>query len=318
MSHPTWQLPLPMFGQRVFPARRACRALPVVALATLAGVAGAAADAPDSRSAIHLRRIGTGDVEGLKKGIALSVEACRTIKHLPLGGAVKMPSDTTLAKLAIVESDEYFDGANHATYNTARMVWADPRSSSCELKLFHERHAWAGQECGIGTSGGTTSLTELTDADHPEPPNVQVSTQPAPRAGCGRKARPYDVEGLAAEDAGVGARCVWQADIIAKSMRAAGLTATGHEKDGPAIDFCLYQRQPIYVFNGHHETVVLKSSGGKSEDVMNQLMGMDSAYLNHKLVEFSDGTPIAVERFSADTVRRFLDQPAITSVGDSR
>lgn len=295
-------------------------ALLTLSLATHAGIAVAAtsAEAPDSRTPIHLHGIGTGDVEGLKKGIALSVEACRIGKHLPVDAPVKMPSDETLAKLAIVESEEFFDGANHATFNTTRMVWADPRSGSCELKLFHERHAWAGQQCGSGTSGGTTSMGALIDFDHPAPPHVDVGAKAASRAGCGRKARLYDVEGLRAEDAGQGARCVWQADIIAKSMRAVGINATGHEKDGSAVDFCLYERQPIYVFNGHHETVVLKSSGGRPDDVMNQLMGMDSAFLNHKLVEFSDGTPIAAERFSAEAVRRFLEQPAITAVSDSR
>ena len=292
-----------------------CAGLLALAAAALGAIA---AEAPDSRTPIHLHTIGTGNVEGLKKGIAVSVEACRTAKHLPVGAPFSMPPDGYLAKLAIAESDEYFDGANHATYNTTRVVWADPRSGSCELKLFHERHTWAGQECGSGASGGTTLLSALIDMEHPEPPNATVSTKPASRAGCGRKAKPYDVEGLPAEDAGLGVRCVWHSDIIVKSMRAAGMNAKGHDKDSPAVDFCLYQRQPIYVFNGHHETVVLKSSGGKESDVMNQLMGMESAFMNHKLVEFNDGAPIAGERFSAEAVRRFVAQPAITSVGDSR
>ncbi len=278
----------------------------------------AGASAADSRTPIHLHRIGTGNVEGLKKGIAASVEGCRAFKQLPVGAPVKMPSDADLAQLAIVESDEYFDGANHATYNTTRMIWADPRSGSCELKLFHERHAWAGQECGSGTSGGTTSLGKLIDLEHPEPPNVHVRSQAASRAGCGRKPPSYEVDGLPQEDAGSGARCVWHSDIIAKSMRAAGMNAKGHDRDSPAADFCLYARQPIYVFNGHHETVVLKSSGGMQGDVMDQLMGLNTAFLNHQLVGFSDGPPIAAERFSAEAVRRFVAQPAITAVGDAR
>lgn len=292
----------------------------VALLALAAGSAALAArpEAPDSRTPIHLHRIGNGDVEGLKKGIALSVEACRAAKKLPPGAPIQMPSNGYLAKLAIAEVDEYFDGANHASYETSRMVWADARSGSCELKLFHERHAWAGQECGNGTLGGTTLLGPLVDMDHPEPPNATVQAQAASRSGCGRKAKAYEVEGLSAEDAGSGARCVWQADIIAKSMRAIGMNAKGHDPGSPEIDFCLYEKQPIYVFNGHHETVVLKSKGGQAGDVMNQLMGVNSAYLNHRLVEFSDGPPIAAERFSAAAVRRFVEQPQITALGDTR
>lgn len=299
--------------------RRRCHAAAVMLWAWSAHHgAMAAPGAPDSRSPIHLHRIGTGDVEGLKKGIALMVEACRAVKGLPLGAPFQMPSDTFLAGLAIAEEDEYFDGANHASYATSRMVSADPRSGSCELRLFHERHAWAGQECGNGTLGSTTLMGHLIDASQPEPPNAIVKPQAASRAGCGRPAHAYDADGLAREDAGLGVRCVWHSDVIAKSMRAVGMQAKGHDPDSPAMDFCLYDKQPTYVFNGHRETVVLKSRGGKPDDVMNRLMGLDSGYLNHRLVDFSDGPPIPAERFSADAVRRFVEQPQITGLDGKR
>ncbi|MFO1337615.1 MAG: hypothetical protein U1F53_05170 [Burkholderiaceae bacterium] len=131
-----------------------------------------------------------------------------------------------------------------------------------------------------------------------------------------RQATRYDTAGLAAEDAGLGVRCVWESDIIAKSLQSVGVQAPGHQKDSPAIDFCLYERQPAYVVKGHSETVVLKSAGGSPSDVMNQLMGLSSAYMNHRLVDFSDGKPIPAERFSPEAVRRFVEQPAITAVGD--
>ncbi len=275
-----------------------------------------APDAPESRNPIHLHRVGTGDMEGLKKGILMSVEACRVVKQLPAGGPVQLPSDATLARLAIAETDEYFDGPNHAVFNTSRLVWADPRSGSCELRVFHERHAWAGQECGLGFWGGTTLLGALVDMSQPAPPLVETGTRAASLAGCAGRATRYDTAGLAAEDAGLGVRCVWESDIIAKSLQSVGVQAPGHQKDGPTIDFCLYERQPAYVVKGHSETVVLKSAGGLPSDVMNQLMGLSSAYMNHQLVDFSDGNPIPAERFSPDAVRRFVDQPAITAVGE--
>ncbi|MFO1340239.1 MAG: hypothetical protein U1F53_18765 [Burkholderiaceae bacterium] len=301
------------------PARRLTRSLLGLCLSAAAPLLAVAAGvAEDSRTPIALHRAASGNVEGLKKGIGLSVEACRTAKKLPLGGPFKLPADDYLAKLNIVESDEYFDGANHAAYNTYRKVAADPASASCELALFHERHAWAGQECGQATHGGSTSVARLLDYDHPAPPGIEVGTVAASRAGCGRKAKAYDVDGLPQEDTGLGARCVWDSDVIAKSMRAAGLPAEGHKKDSPAADFCLYVRQPIYVHNGHHELVVLKSSGNTQGDVLDELLGESTAYLNHRLLSFTDGTPIPAERFSAQAVRIFLSQPAKTPLGDHR
>jgi hypothetical protein len=287
-------------------------------VAALPSLSVAANYAEDSRTPIALRRAATGNVEGLKKGIGLSVEACRTARKLPLGGPVKLPPDAYLAKLNIVESEEYFDGANHAAYNTYRKVAADPASGSCELALFHERHAWAGQECGQATNGGSTAMAKLLDYEHPAAPGIEVATVAASRAGCGKKAKAYDIEGLPQEDAGSGARCVWDSDVIAKSMRAAGMAADGHKKDSPAADFCLYARQPIYVHNGHHELVTLKSSGNTQGDVLDELLGENTAYLNNRLLSITDGTPIPAERFSAAAVRSFLSQPAKTPLGDHR
>jgi hypothetical protein len=291
------------------------RRLRMAAAAAVAAL-GMVVHAADGAGSIHTRRIGpTDDVEGLKKGIRLSVLACRTAKKLPLDAPIPMPPDAVLAKLALAEVEEYFDGANHAKYTTARVPWADPRSGDCEVRLFHERHAMAGQMCGMMVNGSTELLGRLIDTDHPAPPTNSVRPQPATRAGCGRKPRVYDVEGLPVEDAG-GAPCVWDADIIAKKMRGAGLQAKGHDPKSPAIDFCLYARRPIVDHDGHHELVVLKSSGGAKDDVMNQLTGMPSAILNHRLVEFSDGTPLPPGRFDEAAVRRFVEQPAITPLLD--
>jgi hypothetical protein len=284
-------------------------------LAVALTVACAPSAAQDSRSPIHVHRVATGNLDGLKNAIKLSVEACRAVKNLPLGAPVPLPSDTYLAKLAVVEAKEYFDGANHATYHTVRRVAADPASGTCQLMLFHERSGWAGQMCGSATKGSSTSINKLLDYNRPDPAATQVDTVAAPRKGCGKKAKTYDVTGLPTENAGR-ASCVWDSDIIAKQMRAAGLKAEGHKKGSPAADFCLYARQPIYVHNGHHELVVLKSSGSTEGDALDQLLGENTAYLNDQLVDFSDGSPIPAERFSAGAVRSFVAQPAKTPLGE--
>lgn len=279
-------------------------------------VACTASLAQDSRSPIHIHRVATGNVEGLKNAIGLSVEACRAAKKLP-AGPVQLPSDTYLGKLAVVEAEEYFDGPNHATYNTVRRVAADPASSNCQLMLFIERSAWSGQFCGNATQGSSTSVNKLLDYAQPAPPKVTVNNVAASRAGCGKKPQVYDVSGLPTEDAG-GASCVWDSDVIAKDLRKAGVAAEGHKKGSPEADFCLYARRPIYVHNGHHELVVLKSSGSTEGDVLDQLLGENTAYLNDRLVGFTDGTPIPPDRFGAIAVRNFLAQPAKTPLGDNR
>ncbi|HSI49967.1 MAG TPA: hypothetical protein VLA61_16970 [Ideonella sp.] len=286
-------------------------ALGLAAAAPLADAAGAA---PDSRTPIYLHRAGLGNVAGLKNGILVSVEACRLEKNLPPTPApAKLPSDDYLAKLMVTETEEYFDGARHATYTTVSRVAADPASGSCALALFAERHAWAGDVCGEATLGGSTPLGEMIDYTAPQPSRPELSTVLASRADCGKKAVADDLAGLPAEDAG-GARCVWQSDVLAKSLKAAGLAAKGHDSKSREADYCLYERQPLYVHNGHHELVVLKGSASTEGDVLDQLLGESSAFLNERLLTITDGTPIPAERFSAAAVRSFVSQPGKTSL----
>ncbi|GAA0763461.1 hypothetical protein LRH25_29645 [Ideonella azotifigens] len=291
---------------------RCCLALTLAGAAPLVPAAGVA---PDSRTPIYLHRAGLGNVEGLKNGILVSVEACRLEKNLPPTPApARLPSDDYLAKLRVTETEEYFDGARHATYTTVRRVAADPASGSCALALFAERHAWAGDVCGEATLGGSTPLGEMIDYTAPQASQPELSTQGAGRTACaGKKVDAYDLAGLPAEDAG-GARCVWQSDVLAKTMKTAGLAAKGHDGKSPEADYCLYERQPLYVHNGHHELVVLKGSGSTEGDVLDQMLGEASAFLNERLLTITDGTPIPAERFSAAAVRSFVSQPGKTSL----
>jgi hypothetical protein len=289
------------------------------ALGVALGLLGtaAAAGAEDSTRPIHLRRVATGKPEGLRHGIELSISACRAAKKLPLNAPMKLPSDAYLAKLLVTEKDEYFSGAQYAAYGLARRVAADPATGDCELKVFMQRGAWAGQMCGgQGAGGHTTPLGELTDAANPKPARIVDTGGAMSRSGCGRKAKTYDVAGLPVEDAGA-ASCVWMADIVARSAKAAGLSATGHKKDSPVADFCLYVRQPLYVHGGHHRQVVLKSSASTDADVMDTVHGENTAYANERLDAFSDGMSIDGAKFSPAAVQAFLAQPVKTPLGDT-
>lgn len=274
-------------------------------------------DGADSTRPIHVRRVATGRADGMRKLIEVSVLACRAVKKLPLDAPMALPSEKLLSQLLVTETDEYFDGARYASYSAQRRVAPDPASGDCELKVFITRSAWAGQICGgAGVGGHTTALNALTDAENPKPAKVTDTDHAMSRAGCGKKAKVYDLAGLPVEDAGR-ANCVWSQDILARSMKAAGLPATGHKDGARAIDACLYAKQPIYSHDGHHLRVVLKTSASTEGDVADSLHGEITAYANERLDGFSDGSPIDPYKFSAASIQSFLAQPVRVPLGDA-
>ncbi|WP_374564998.1 hypothetical protein [Ideonella sp.] len=295
------------------PGRLAGAAL-VASLASLAGPAGAA-DAPNSPRPIHVHRLGEGRVDAMKEGITVLVESCRMVKGLPDGAPILFPPDGVLAKLALYEIDEYFDGEQWASYQTVRTVAPDPRSATCELKLVHQRTAWVGRVCSGGTKGRTRSAGELFDFRHPLPPKVDIEADPGPHGSCDGHVHAYDLDGLPREDAGEGRQCVWNSALLGKTLGKLGMPPKGRAAERSDVDFCVYVGQPIYVFNGHRQPVILKGRGDAKRDAIDAAASARTGYVNQRVVEFSDGTPIPEARFSESSLRAFLDQPAITAVG---
>lgn len=287
-----------------------------LAVALGLGVSPAAqAQVPDTLRPIALHTAGTGDVAGMKKFIELSTLACRGHKGLPLDAPIRMPADATLAKLRLQEREAFFDGARQAEYQTQRMVAADPRTGDCAVRLFHYRTARAGQVCGEFQHGSSTLLGHLINTTEPRPPETSYRSQRDGQAGCGRAAKAYDIAGLPAADAGNGLRCVWQLDILAKSMRALGSYPPGHTDD-TGMDTCLYQQQPAYFHNGKRTPIIVRISGRPDQDPMNAAHGGTTALLGQKLLQLTDGTPIPASRFSPEAVRAYVGQLAITAVDD--
>ena len=77
-----------------------------------------AQEVKDSSNPLHLRRVGHGNVAGLKLNIGVSIEACRTAKKLPLNAPKVLPPDNYLAKLVTAEAVSY----THLTLPTKRIV----------------------------------------------------------------------------------------------------------------------------------------------------------------------------------------------------
>jgi hypothetical protein len=270
-----------------------------------------AQEVKDSSNPLHLRRVGKGNVAGLKLNIGASIEACRTAKKLPLNAPKVLPPDAYLAKLATAEEEEFFEGGRWAQYSIQRSVLADPASSDCRLVLFTSRSVTIEQTCESRYSAGLPSTQEMADPEDPKPPKAEETTGPG--GNCRKKPKALPTQGLPTENAGDGTPCVWSADATAAMMRAAGLKAPGH--DGKTLDFCLYARQPEYFWRNHVRQVVLKSSGSDQSlagNDVSEIFGEVRGQSNQQLAEFSDGKPIPPERFSRAGAQAFLNQPAKT------
>jgi hypothetical protein len=270
-----------------------------------------AQEVKDSSNPLHLRRVGHGNVEGLKLNIGVSIEACRTAKKLPLNAPKILPPDDYLAKLVTAEEEEFFDGGRWAQYGTQRSVLADPSSGDCRLALFTSRGVRIEQTCESRYSAVMPTTQEMADPEDPKPPKAEVSTGPG--GNCRKKPKALPTQGLPTENAGEGTLCIWFADATAAMMRTAGLKSPGH--DAKTQDFCLYARQPEYFWRGHVRQVVLKSSGSDESlagNDISEIFGEVRGQSNQRLAEFSDGRPIPPERFSRAGAEAFLNQPAKT------
>jgi hypothetical protein len=280
----------------------------IIFTAALAACTGTSAQGDNPP--IHIKRVATGKVEGLKNFAEMTIDACRTAKKLPLNAPKILPPDRYFEELLVTEIDEYFDGSKYASYQTARRVSADPNSDDCKLALFLQYAAWTGELCKTSGFGGSSKgINDMTDYQQPAPPAITWSKEPASASGCSKKPKPYDTKGLRVEDAGLGAQCVWHSDIVAKTAREAGLNFEGHKKDSKSYDLCLYERLPVYFVGGHKELLVLKTAASTEADVMDQIHGESTAYANQRLADFSDGKPIAAEKFSSSAIEAFVSRP---------
>jgi len=291
------------------------RAALAAVLAATALVAAAVENPP-----IRVLRVGHGDVAAMKENIKMSVEGCRAVKKLP-PGPVKLPSDETIAKLAVFEEEELFDGALWAKYETQRSIWADVHGN-CQLALFVHRSASVERSCESRVRGQNALIGELVAFEGPPPPPPAVEEDKLSRLACDAKPRAIDVQGLPTEPV-AGTSCVWHAEILGKMMskipafaaKAKAKGAAGKDKD--AFDTCLYAARPNYAYEGQARPVILRTHSGHKS-----LTGLDMSKVFGEIAatdltatEFSDGTPIPKAKFTRAAVESFVKQPTKTAIG---
>ena len=290
--------------------RRSMPALLLLAL-TLPAVTACAEKKGEAPPPIRVVRAGYGDVATLRDNIDASVQGCYLIKKLP-PVPTKLPSDATLAKLAVVEEEELFDGQMWAKYETRRSIGGDA-SQGCRLTLFVHRAATVERSCESRVRGQNELLGPMMDMENPSSAAPTVVDESLSALACKAGRGELDRQGVASEDAG-GARCQWTADVIAHKL---GKTGSGAAPD--AFDTCLYEKLPTYYFEGQGRPVVLKTRSGNPSMTgtdISKIFGEAAAPGNLKLIAFSDGGAIDGARFKRAAVDAFVKLPARTTVGE--
>lgn len=287
-----------------------CATVGLIALAPLLTCGTAQAEAADAP--LRIVRAGLPDLPGLRRFIDISYEGCLASKGRPPAPAPALP-EAALARLAVLEEEELFDGRRWAKYQVLRAVGADP-AANCRIMVFHSRSVDIETTCESMLRGTGATLSELMDLDgNPVPPPV-IDEGKVRQSECDEPRRAQDTRGLRAEDAGHGAQCVWNWDLVARNI---GAGAAGGDRG--SYDMCLYSKRPFHYVQGHGRPVVLKT---RSDDrsltgaYIPTFAGQIAGYGNVGLVSLSEGAPIPADRFSRASAEAFLRQPTKTPLGD--
>jgi hypothetical protein len=227
-----------------------------------------------------------------------------------------MPSDEALAKLAVHEEEELFDGQMYAFYKTHRTFAAD-WSQGCEVVLFTERSAHTERTCESRIFG-QTNLDEKMGKPNASGDKTIIEEDSEPWPSCNEKLARTDYKGLPSDDAG-GVLCQWTSLALSRQVaRLLGTTPPREPEDDPFADTCVYEKLPEYHFRANNRLVTLKTRGSTKSRAGNDLSPMFGdlpAIQNKKLVQFSDGKPIPAERFTRAAMEAFLKLPGVTAVG---
>lgn len=264
-------------------------------------------------SPLRVVREGRPDLPGLRKFVNISYGACLTSKGLPVAPAPALP-DGALASLLVHEEEELFDGKKWAKYETHRAVGADFSTADCKLVVFHARAVQIETTCESALSGVAATLSELMSPEGEPVAKPDIREDKGPQPECDQPRHDVDLRGLRADDAGHGAQCVWNAELVA---RAAGAKSAGDA----SFDICLYAKRPFYYVKGLGRPVVLKSRStdrSMTGAYLPEFTGQIAGYGNSSLVSLSDGQPISVDRFSRASAEVFLRQPVKTPIGSQR
>lgn len=262
--------------------------------------------AAETLPAIHVVRVGHGNVAGLRLNAQTAISACQAVKGLPVQ-PLPIPSDAELAAMELVVEEEYFDNDRWALYKTVRHLGADAQAG-CQLAVFFERTA----KLETGCEAATHARAKVPDImlDFNSPPN-----QPAPtvddsvRSRTGKcNSRPFttDISTLPTANAGSGAQCIWASTLARQALGKPPGTA---EPDG--ADFCYDAKRPYYIHNGVKRHVLLKSAIPETNAAgthMPSLIGA-MASVSYRLKSLQESPSLPAVKFTRGAAEAFVNLP---------
>jgi len=258
---------------------------------------------------LRVVEVGYSPAPALEDRLEMAVEACMSDKPAQAKRPA-MPSSAELARLVTFEREALFDGEFWAEYVTQSTVGADA-ARGCAPVVYREFHVRQQKGCEaewVGYSAPTSVLASGTA------PTAGDRGYKAGTAGPGCPAKPapaMNLQGLKRQATGNG-DCVWNADLLARDMRKAGMPVADSADD--ELDVCLLAVRPVYQHRGpwRNVTVMTRHPAGGLMEAMLYVGGRT------QLKTLEEGQPIAAERFGRAGAERFIQQVAKQPLGGTR
>lgn len=279
------------------PVRLGRRAAAMLALWALTSATVAAEGGP-----LRVLLRGYAQPATIQETLQMLSDACRALKGQASTRVPTLPA-ALLQRTPQLETEDLFDGERWAHYETTAHFVADP--ASCQPVIWRSFSVTARDGCRRELRG---QKGEIMPGDEVPQPSLLDE----PRRCSSRPAKPApDLTGLPLDDAGLGARCVWSADIVARALKQPLGQRTG-------TDTCVYARRPSVALPGGREDVVLRMRLDTANDRGGDIAALMPIVSELRLAEFSDGSPIAPGRFAREGVEAYLRQPHKQAVGAQR
>lgn len=262
--------------------------------------------AADPLPAIHVVRVGHGNVVGMRLNAQTAISACQAVKGMPVQ-PLPLPSDAELAAMELVVEEEYFDNDRWALYKTVRHLGADAQAG-CQLAIFFERTA----KLETGCEDATHARAKVPDimADFNAPPNRPAPTvDDSVRSRSGKcNSRPFtaNISALPTANAGAGAQCIWASTLLRQSL---GKPLGSAEPD--TTDFCYYAKRPFYIHNGVKRHVLLKSVVPETNAAGTHMPSLVGALpsASYQLKSLQESASLPASKFTRGGAEAFVNLP---------
>ncbi|MBQ0945562.1 hypothetical protein KAK07_19640 [Ideonella sp. 4Y16] len=241
----------------------------------------------------------------IHESLQLLSDGCRLLKGQANVPVPPLPAEL-LRRTPQVETEDLFDGDRWARYETTADFVVEP--ASC-LPII-----WRGFSVRV-LDGCRRELIGNKGSPMPgdgEAPKTSL-IESAGRCSGRPIGRAPDMSGLPVDDAGLGVSCIWSSDFMAREMKL----PLG-QREARSTDTCVYARRPTVALPSGRKDVVVRNRLDLRNERGGDIGALFPVVGDHRLAEFSDGTPISPTRFSREGVEAFLRQPHKQALGVAR